>query len=77
MIRNKVMAKLKDDIRPSGRTLIFLSTFAASAAIVGCVQVSSPDKPIVIELNINIKQEVVVRLDQRADKIIEKKASIF
>ncbi|MBX9884754.1 MAG: YnbE family lipoprotein, partial [Novosphingobium sp.] len=32
---------------------------AGSMATAGCITVKAPDKPIVIELNINIKQEVV------------------
>ena len=43
----------------------------------GCVSVSAPDKPIVIELNINIKQEVVYRLAADAENTIEENAGIF
>lgn len=43
----------------------------------GCVQVSAPDKPIVINLNINIKQEVVYRLDGDAKDLINEEADIF
>jgi len=41
------------------------------------VQVSAPDKPIVINLNINIKQEVVYRLDGDAKSLINEEADIF
>lgn len=43
----------------------------------GCVNVAAPDKPIVIELNINIRQEVVYRLDADAAKTIEQNKDIF
>jgi hypothetical protein len=43
----------------------------------GCVQISAPDKPIVINLNINIKQEVVYRLDGDAKDLINEEADIF
>ncbi len=43
----------------------------------GCVNVSAPDKPIVIELNINIRQEVIYRLAEDAAKTIEENAEIF
>jgi hypothetical protein len=33
-----------------------------TALLSGCISVKAPDKPIVIELNINIKQEVVYKL---------------
>ena len=46
-------------------------------AMTGCVSVSAPDKPIVIELNINIKQEVVYRLAADAGKTIEENPDIF
>ena len=43
----------------------------------GCVSVNAPDKPIVIELNINIKQEVIYRLAQDAGNTIDKNPEIF
>lgn len=46
-------------------------------AAAGCVTVEAPDKPIVIELNINIRQEVVYRLDARARDVIERESGIF
>ncbi|MFC4295657.1 YnbE family lipoprotein [Novosphingobium tardum] len=41
------------------------------------MSVKAPDKPIVIELNINIKQEVVYRLSADAGQTIEKNPEIF
>ncbi|QZP06874.1 YnbE family lipoprotein [Caenibius sp. WL] len=46
-------------------------------AMTGCVSVSAPDKPIVIELNINIKQEVVYKLDKGVQDMIDQNAGIF
>ncbi|CAM4055466.1 YnbE-like lipoprotein [Novosphingobium lubricantis] len=43
----------------------------------GCISVNAPDKPIVIELNINIKQEVVYRLAADAGNTIEDNPDIF
>ncbi|MCJ1959548.1 MULTISPECIES: YnbE family lipoprotein [Novosphingobium] len=43
----------------------------------GCVNVSAPDKPIVIELNINIRQEVIYRLAADAANTIEENPEIF
>ena len=45
--------------------------------LAGCVSVNAPDKPIVIELNINIKQEVIYRLADDAGKAIDKNPEIF
>ena len=46
-------------------------------ALGGCVSVTAPDKPIVIELNINIKQEVVYRLAADAANTIDKNPDVF
>jgi hypothetical protein len=43
----------------------------------GCVQVAAPDKPIVINLNIAIRQEVVLRLDEASKKVVEENSGIF
>lgn len=47
------------------------------SALPGCVQIKTPDKPIEINLNINIRQEVVYRLDGDAKKLIEQNSEIF
>ena len=46
-------------------------------ALSGCVSVNAPDKPIVIELNINIKQEVLYRLAADSAKTIDENKDIF
>ena len=50
---------------------------AGSLAVVGCVTVKAPDKPIVIELNVNIRQEVIYRLAADAKNTVEKNQDIF
>ncbi len=50
---------------------------AGSLAVGGCISVTAPDKPIVIELNINIKQEVIYRLSADAANTIEQNKEIF
>lgn len=54
-----------------------LAIVAGTAALAGCVQIETPDKPIEINLNINIRQEVVYRLDGDAKKLIEQNSGIF
>ena len=49
----------------------------ASLALSGCITVEAPDEPIVIELNVNIRQEVIYRLAQDAGNTIEENADIF
>jgi hypothetical protein len=43
----------------------------------GCVNISAPDKPIEINLNINVTQEVVYRLDNEAKSLIQQNPGIF
>ena len=50
---------------------------AALAGLTGCVQVSAPEKPIEINLNINIRQEVVVRLQQDVRELIKENPGVF
>lgn len=49
----------------------------ASLALSGCVTVEAPTEPIVIELNVNIRQEVIYRLAEDAGNTIEENADIF
>ena len=46
-------------------------------SLTGCVQVAAPDKPIEINLNINIRQEVVVRLQDDVRDLIKKNPGVF
>lgn len=43
----------------------------------GCVQVSAPDKPIEINLNVNVKQEVLVKLQRDAEQLIADNPELF
>jgi hypothetical protein len=62
----------------SGRRAVRAGVLVAGAMMLpGCVTVAAPDKPIVIELNINIKQEVVYKLDKGVTDLIEKNSEIF
>lgn len=58
------------------RTQVLVAALA-SAVLAACVQVSAPDKPIEINLNINIRQEVVVRLQQDARDLIKENPGVF
>ena len=50
---------------------------AAAAPLTGCISVKTPDKPIDINLNVNISQTVVVRLQQDVQQMIEKNPQAF
>jgi len=64
--------------RGSWRRRVLLALPMTGAMLLdGCISVKAPDKPIVIELNINIRQEVVYRLAQDAQSTIESNSGIF
>ena len=44
---------------------------AAMLPLGGCISVKTPEKPIEINLNVDIKQEVVVRLQRDVDALIK------
>ena len=45
--------------------------------LTGCINVSAPEKPIEINLNINVRQEVVVRLQKDAEDLITNNPELF
>ena len=61
-------------MRTLGTIFIALS---APGVLSGCVQVTAPERPIEINLNINIRQEVVVRLRDDARELIESERGVF
>ncbi|MEM7664215.1 MAG: YnbE family lipoprotein [Pseudomonadota bacterium] len=50
---------------------------AGAMGLTGCINVAAPEEPIVIELNINIRQEVIYRLAEDAANTIDENADIF
>ena len=53
------------------------SIAAVAAGLSGCVNVSAPERPIEINLNITIRQEVVVRLQRDAQELIQNNPGVF
>jgi len=45
--------------------------------LAGCISISPPDKPIEINLNVTIRQEVVVRLQKDVDQLILQNPQAF
>ena len=43
----------------------------AASALGGCIQVKAPDKPIEINLNVKVQQEVGVRFQRDAQDLIQ------
>lgn len=61
-----------------GRRALTAAMVVLGTAMTGaCVSVNAPNEPIVIELNINIKQEVIYRLAADAGNTIDENADIF
>ena len=50
---------------------------AAVPLLGGCISVIPPDKPIEINLNVDIRQEVVVRLQQDVQQLIKQNPEVF
>lgn len=66
--------------RPKGAGRMMVRTgFAALGAIVltGCINVTAPEEPIVIELNVNVRADVVYRLAEDAANTVEEYGDIF
>jgi len=75
------LAAHKEQMAPKeqmiGRCAAWAMVVLGSGLAGGCISVNAPDRPIVIELNINIKQEVIYRLAQDAGSTIEDNPDIF
>jgi len=54
-----------------------LAGAAMAAPLASCITVKAPDKPIEINLNVDIRQEVVVRLQQDVQQLIKQNPEAF
>ena len=59
------------------RIAVLIGTAAACGSLSGCITVSPPDKPIEINLNVDIKQEVLVRLQRDVEQLINQNPQAF
>ena len=75
--RWQLTKRIDGAIRRNMKRTVFLSMPVLALGLSGCVQVQAPDKPIVINLNVAIKQEVIYKVDTAAKKAIEENAGIF
>ena len=58
-------------------SLRLLAASALAAPLAGCISVSPPDKPIEINLNVTIRQEVLVRLQRDVEQLIQQNPQAF
>ncbi len=54
-----------------------LAAAALAASLGGCISVKAPEKPIEINLNVNIRQEVLVRLQRDVEQLIQQNPQAF
>ena len=54
-----------------------LASAALALPLTGCITVEPPDKPIEINLNVEIRQEVLVRLQEDVERIITENPDAF
>ena len=76
-MHGRLTARRNGAIRAGMTKGAFLFLPLTGLLLSGCVQVTAPDKPIVINLNIAIRQEVLLRLDQASKKVVEENPEIF
>jgi hypothetical protein len=76
-ITRQLTNRMDSAIRRNMGKVILVLTPIMVAALSGCVQVTAPDKPIVINLNIAIRQEILYKLDAASKKVIEENPEIF
>ena len=58
-------------------TLLLLPGAALALPLAGCVTVNAPDKPIEINLNVAITQEVLVRMQRDVEQLIRQNPQAF
>ncbi|GLT01586.1 hypothetical protein GCM10007897_29800 [Sphingobium jiangsuense] len=73
------MSQMCEQGRPARPGGYALGGAAAGIALLlgGCITVKAPDKPIEINLNVKVQQEVVVRLQKDAQDLIQNNPELF
>ena len=66
-------------MKPMNRTATtrLMAAAVLAAPLAGCISVSPPDKPIEINLNVTIRQEVLVRLQRDVEQLIQQNPQAF
>ena len=59
------------------RSLRLVAATAMAMPLASCITVKAPDKPIEINLNVDILQEVLVRLQQDVQQLIQQNPEAF
>ena len=75
--RDQLTNRTDNAIRSNMGKMIFLFMPLMASVLSGCVQVTAPDKPIVINLNIAIRQEILYKLSAPSKKVIEENPGVY
>jgi hypothetical protein len=67
-----IMANFNRTTRPA-----LLAAAALALPLTGCITVEPPDKPIEINLNVAISQEVLVRMQRDVEQLIQQNPQAF
>lgn len=59
------------------RTVKLAAGVALAVPLASCITVKAPDKPIDVNLNVNISQQVVVRLASDVQQMIQQNPQAF
>ena len=59
------------------RRAALLAAAALATPLAGCISLAAPDKPIEINLNVKIEQEVLVRLQRDVEQLIKENPQDF
>ena len=59
------------------KRISLLAAAALAMPLAGCISLAAPDKPIEINLNVKIEQEVLVRLQRDVENIINQNPQDF
>ena len=75
--RDQLTNRTDNAIRSNMGKMILLFMPLMASVLSGCVQVTAPDKPIVINLNIAIRQEILYKLSAASEKVIEENPGVY
>lgn len=59
------------------RRMQLIAATALAVPLTGCITVNPPDKPIELNVNVDIRQEVLVRLQEDVEQIIRENPDAF
>jgi hypothetical protein len=68
---------MRESMPVKTRMIAFLAAALLAAACQPTVKVEAPDKPIVINLNVKIEQEVRIKVEKEAEQLLDQREDIF